>query len=535
MKRLLCTTLLLLTSIFCCFAGDDVTTKFPNSPYIKSASNPAKARLYEVKLTYLYTYVTIEVVATKNMSKLKCWTSNETYITSGNDVLLPLLGLYKHESDTHCSFTRKDGFYWKDVKKGESRYYTLRFSGKLPAGYTDFSLIDNAKSKQDRGFCFFNRTINNPKKEGFDIEKFCHENINRNDDGICGIYEEVGGNKYKVACIKDERDGTYMLMYLGRSGDAIPWWFVGDGKAVFTETAKPGVFKANWVMLNKTINSDVIVAFDGSSMQYYSTAENEAVKGQFIKLYPTTSINGPIGTKQAVAHTGTGFALCDNYIATNHHVIEGATSISIQGVNGDFSKKYNARVVASDPVNDLAILVVEGATIANKDIPYSVKIPTSDVGEDVFVVGYPMTQMMGYEVKMTKGSINARSGVLGDTSLYTIQAPVQGGNSGGPLFNSNGDVIGIICSRLNSEEAENVNYAIKTSCLQNLMECVIPTNILPKTNKIANLKQSEQFNAVKKYVYFIYCTSGRSSNSRGIEANDQNSAPGNDSSPATNQ
>ena len=74
--------------------------------------------------------------------------------------------------------------------------------------------------------------------------------------------------------------------------------------------------------------------------------------------------------------TGTGFALKDNYIVTNYHVVEDAKSISVRGVNGNFTNNYNARVVASDKFNDLAILKVEGVHIPATSIPYSIKTIT---------------------------------------------------------------------------------------------------------------------------------------------------------------
>lgn len=230
-----------------------------------------------------------------------------------------------------------------------------------------------------------------------------------------------------------------------------------------------------------------------------------------IKVYPTMSMYADVVRKhieedtKPTIWTGTGFALTNNYIVTNYHVVEEAKSISIQGINGLFNNKYGATVVATDKVNDLAILKVNGANISIANIPYSVRTSTADVGEEIFVLGYPLTSTMGDEIKLTTGVISSKSGFQGDVSLYQISAPIQPGNSGGPLFDSKGNVIGIVSAK--HRGAENVGYAIKASYLRNLMESTITTNVLPQTNRISAQNLSSKVKAVKNFVYYIVCSS----------------------------
>lgn len=229
-----------------------------------------------------------------------------------------------------------------------------------------------------------------------------------------------------------------------------------------------------------------------------------------IKTYPTVQMYQEAIKMKSEAESkptmwsGTGFALAENHIVTNYHVVEEAKNIYIQGINGDFNNKYKASVVATDKFNDLAILKVDGANISTS-IPYSVNTTTSEVGEEVFVLGYPLTSTMGDEIKLTTGIISSKSGFQGDMSLYQISAPIQPGNSGGPLFDSKGNIIGIVSAK--HQGAENVGYAIKTSYLKNLIESTIPTNILPQNNKISSLNLSGKVKAVKDFVYFIVCFS----------------------------
>lgn len=220
--------------------------------------------------------------------------------------------------------------------------------------------------------------------------------------------------------------------------------------------------------------------------------------------------------------TGTGFALRDGYIVTNYHIVDEAKSIFVQGIKGDFTVKYKATIIATDKYNDLALLQISDNRFNGFGIiPYNVKTSVSDVGEDVFVLGYPLTSTMGDEIKLTTGVISSKTGFLGDVSLYQISAPLQPGNSGAPLFDNKGNLIGIVNAK--HEEAENVGYAIKTSYLKNLIESSISTSILPNINQIAGLSLPEKVKSLKNYVFMITCSSIRASGNAGVRASDNSS------------
>lgn len=242
---------------------------------------------------------------------------------------------------------------------------------------------------------------------------------------------------------------------------------------------------------------NVIVTFNGASM---SVAIDDKVTN-YLKMFPAST-----QANHAKEWSGTGFALNNKYITTNYHVVENAKRIQIYGIQGNFSKFYNAEIVATDKFNDLAILKITDYDFKGLGaIPYSIKTTTSEVGEEVFVLGYPLTSTMGDEIKLTTGVISSRSGFHGDMSQYQISAPVQPGNSGGPLFDSKGNVIGIVSAK--HKEAENVGYAMKASYLQNLLEYSDLANILPQNNEISALKLSDKVKATKDYIYYITCSS----------------------------
>ena len=202
--------------------------------------------------------------------------------------------------------------------------------------------------------------------------------------------------------------------------------------------------------------------------------------------------------------SGSGIALNKGYLVTNYHVVEGASVIKVFGVKGNFNVGYTAKVVITDKVNDLAVLKINDSRFQGFGaIPYRVKTSMADVGESCFVLGYPLTTTMGTEVKLTTGVISARSGFQGDVSLYQVSAPIQPGNSGGPCFDNSGNLIGIVNAK--HKGAENVSYAIKSSYLQNLVECSDVSGLLPQSNTISGYSLQNKVKSVKNFVFYIRC------------------------------
>jgi S1-C subfamily serine protease len=171
---------------------------------------------------------------------------------------------------------------------------------------------------------------------------------------------------------------------------------------------------------------------------------------------------------------GSGFFVTkDGYLLTNHHVVRDAKKIEI-AYRG---QKFSARVAADDETNDLAVLKVEGGDFEPLAISPT---DTVDLGQEVFTIGFPNIQAQGIEPKYTDGKISSLKGMHDDETEYQISVPVQPGNSGGPLCNANGEVVGIIVARLNDMAmleavgvvAQNVNYAIKIRQAVRLLQSV---------------------------------------------------------------
>lgn len=192
--------------------------------------------------------------------------------------------------------------------------------------------------------------------------------------------------------------------------------------------------------------------------------------------------------------SGSGIAIGSKVLATNNHVVDGATHLFVYFPES--KAKYSAEVIGVDATNDLAVVKITDSAFAGfPSIRYGFKQVVEDVGTEVFVLGYPRVDTMGEEVKLTTGVVSSRSGFQGNQSQYQVSAPVQPGNSGGPLFNDRGELIGIVSAK-HTDGAENVSYAVKLSYLNDLVARTGESISLDKVSQISAQKLSEQCKAV---------------------------------------
>ena len=224
-------------------------------------------------------------------------------------------------------------------------------------------------------------------------------------------------------------------------------------------------------------------------------------------IKPRKSVsNKRVGKSGDWAGNGSGIIISKSgYIVTNNHVIEDADDIEVEFILNDEVKKFKAEIVQVDKVNDLAIIKIVDVNFDGVgELPYNFKTISSDVGTKVYAYGYPMAlSLMGKEIKITDGIISSKSGFDGDITTYQITAPIQGGNSGGPLFDDKGNFLGINSSGLRKYIADNVGYTIKSSYVLNLVD-VLPKSIdLPSSTKLQSLPLTEQIKEISKYVVLV--------------------------------
>jgi S1-C subfamily serine protease len=163
-------------------------------------------------------------------------------------------------------------------------------------------------------------------------------------------------------------------------------------------------------------------------------------------------------------YTGTGYFINNSgTFVTNAHVVADAKSIEIE-FN---SVTYTPRLLAIDTANDLAVLDIDATT------PSLALVTSVNVGDEITVLGFPLIGLQGQEIKATFGNVNALSGIQGDIRLLQMDASVQSGNSGSPILNIYGNVIGTVTSKMSDlamlrasgELPQNLNYGVKNAYL----------------------------------------------------------------------
>ena len=219
--------------------------------------------------------------------------------------------------------------------------------------------------------------------------------------------------------------------------------------------------------------------------------------GVKIADFPTLTAKAKDG-KTHYAGQGSGFFITDDgYLLTNHHVIENAAELVV--IKDGCA--YMADVIAKNAKQDLALLKINlfpratNGEIVVSGLPRVQPLQKADrqgcqVGQTIYVIGYPMVSAQGLEPKVTRGIVSSMSGFKGETDKFQMDAAIQGGNSGGPVVDEWGRLVGISVSTLivPGEKAENVNYAIK------LDEVVkfLPKSVKMKTSVSLKRKSTEK-------------------------------------------
>lgn len=221
-----------------------------------------------------------------------------------------------------------------------------------------------------------------------------------------------------------------------------------------------------------------------------------------MEVNESASPNTDIQKSKYIA-SGTGFFLDPRgFIVTNFHVIDGANNIDVFVTKNGKTSIYSAKSVVVDKSNDLAILKITDSQYTKMPpIPYTIASGTKDVGSEVYAMGYPELSYLGEELKVTDGIISSKTGYQGDVTTYQISAPIQHGNSGGPLFDNKGYLVGI--TNAGVSELQNVGYAIKVSYLNNLIDACPEVIYLPTNHQLAGLPLTDRVKKTSPYVVII--------------------------------
>lgn len=209
---------------------------------------------------------------------------------------------------------------------------------------------------------------------------------------------------------------------------------------------------------------------------------------------------------KTVEQTGTGFVVsASGHIITNYHVVDGCVGDISANLAGQAPSVL--RTVSTDEINDLALLQ------APKTFDEVAVIRSTAVhpGDTVIAVGYPLHGLLTSDFTVTSGIVSSLSGLLNDTRHLQISAEVQSGNSGGPLLDTSGDVVGVVSSKLNAlkmvkatgDLPQNINFAIKTGAMRDFLDNSVVSykTAEPKLE----LKTAEIARQARAYTMLISC------------------------------
>lgn len=204
--------------------------------------------------------------------------------------------------------------------------------------------------------------------------------------------------------------------------------------------------------------------------------------------------------------TGTGFFVGGRgEVLTNWHVVENAHETAAVW-NGT---AYRMRVKAKNSKTDLALLEMDGlpVEIRGNTIDFAgLKRPVfpvlgvaacaCDPGDEIYVVGYPQIEIQGIEPKVTRGIVSSKTGFKGEKENFQMDAAIQGGNSGGPVVDARGHVVGVAVASL--ANSQNANYAITLEEIVDFTSGRIAVERMPKMphSRVAMLKRVKQSTVV---------------------------------------
>lgn len=190
---------------------------------------------------------------------------------------------------------------------------------------------------------------------------------------------------------------------------------------------------------------------------------------------------------------GTGFFITSNgYVLTNYHVVANSQLVNINIAD----KEYECETVFTNEIDDIAIIRVKDTILESSPIPFTSN--GLDVGEEVIALGFPLAASMGKELKMSIGIVNSSKGFQDDSRYFQFSAPIDPGNSGGPVLNKMGNLVGLITSKYSL--ATNAGYALNfANIIKN-----IPNYIKIQKGKTSELlSNSNIYSKYKKSIVLI--------------------------------
>jgi|GEM_PF-857365 len=340
---------------------------------------------------------------------------------------------------------------------------------------------------------------------------------------IEGIWTTIPSPQYKLAIFRDTAGNDRDFVATIVSSEE-PEWTQHQVKAEFQTTALAGVYTTTYYMRNHSKQGSTTRLLSGGakiSLLLRNYATGDTFRSELIKNYPVGTLTfreedpnrGPAGTGGSTA--GTGFLLSKTgLVVTNWHVIEDAHRVTVDFPH--LGRIFDAEVALKDRGNDLAILRLKEfdyADVFERDIPFALsRTHELKQGEEVYTLGYPLGSVLGKSTRLSRGSVNSLFGIEDDPRLLQISNPLQPGNSGGPLFDLEAHVVGVVVASLNAryfyEKADiipqNVNFAVKAVYLVSLVDMLSDgEEVLDRRSTLIGRNIEHQVERIRPFVAVV--------------------------------
>jgi S1-C subfamily serine protease len=289
-------------------------------------------------------------------------------------------------------------------------------------------------------------------------------------------------NSYEVAIVRNRFDIAPEYDYIAIVTDSRrSTWSRGEVKMLLKGTVSASVLTGIYYMGNKSEQGTSVLMANPNvlEMRLPTGAYGSMETTLLMRAYPS-DVRAAQGQARSGGSSGTGFLVSPSTVVTNYHVIAEGTQITVDlaGVS------HAAEVVLQDRNNDLAVLrVAQSLSATGHGTANCLPLGNAELvraGDRVYTLGFPLSGLLGSRMSVGEGLVNSTVGIQDDPRLFQISIPVQPGNSGGPLLDRRGQVVGIVTSTLNNRYLfertgalpQNVNFAVKVSYLRNILSLV---------------------------------------------------------------
>ena len=419
------------------------------------------------------------------------WENSDKYVGEYKDGKFNGQGTYTFGPNSEWAGEKYVGQWWNNKKNGRGTYtyangdkYVGEFRDDKFNGHGTFTFGTDSDWAGDK----YVGEFKDNKRNGRGTYTYANGNkyvgvfkdgeYNGQGTFTFGPNSEWAGDKY----VGEHKDGKY-------NGQGTYFWANGDKYT--------GEFKNN-----ASNGTGVYVYADGSRLEGLWEDWKFQGTGDLLPKKPSSETRAE-DTDIVSASSGSGFAVSsDGYVITNHHVIDGCEKVVVHTKG----KELPVTLVTYDPQNDLALLKGD---FRPKTV-FALSDSRPELLQDIYVAGFPFGDKFSTSVKVTKGIISSLTGLGNNFSNIQIDAALQSGNSGGPILDDFGNVVGVAVSKLDAKYMfeefgiipENTNFGIKS----NVVRSVLESNSVdyPSANK-RSISKSQLGEMISDGTYYISC------------------------------